>query len=142
MANIIRYTPFNTLMDEMFNNFLTSRPMRFLEEETGMQMRTDVTENDTTYTLKADIPGVKKEDINITIDGNRVSVSAETKRESEEKEGDKVIRSERYYGKVYRSVVLDCDVDQEQADAAYDNGVLTLTLPKKANAAAKQLTVK
>ena len=142
MANIIRYTPFNTLMDEMFNNFLTSRPMRFLEEETGMQMRTDVTENDKTYTLKADIPGVKKEDINITIDGNRVSVSAETKRESEEKEGDKVIRSERYYGKVYRSVVLDCDVDQEQADAAYDNGVLTLTLPKKANAAAKQLTVK
>ena len=142
MANIIRYTPFNTLMDEMFNNFLTSRPMRFLEEETGMQMRTDVTENDKTYTLKADIPGVKKEDINITIDGNRVSVSAETKRESEEKEGDKVIRSERYYGKVYRSVVLDCDVDQEQADAAYDNGVLTLTLPKKTNAAAKQLTVK
>jgi HSP20 family protein len=142
MANIIRYTPFNTLMDEMFNNFMTSRPMRFLEEETGMQMRTDVTENDKTYTLKADIPGVKKEDINITIDGNRVSVSAETKRESEEKEGDKVIRSERYYGKVYRSVVLDCDVDQEQADAAYDNGVLTLTLPKKTNTAAKQLTVK
>jgi HSP20 family protein len=142
MANIIRYTPFNTLMDEMFNNFMTSRPMRFLEEETGMQMRTDVTENDKAYTLKADIPGVKKEDINITIDGNRVSVSAETKRESEEKEGDKVIRSERYYGKVYRSVVLDCDVDQEQADAAYDNGVLTLTLPKKTNTAAKQLTVK
>ena len=142
MANIIRYSPFGDLMDEMFKNFMTSRPMRFLEEETGMQMRTDVSEDDKSYTMKMEIPGVKKEDINITIDGNRVSVSAETKQESEEKEGSKVVRSERYYGKVYRSMALDSDVDQDAADAQYKDGLLTLTLPKKAGSAVKQLTIK
>ncbi len=141
MANIIRYSPFGDLMDEMFKNFMTSRPMRFLEEETGMQMRTDVSEDDKSYTMKMEIPGVKKEDINITIDGNRVSVSAETKHESEEKEGSKVVRSERYYGKVYRSMALDSDVDQDAADAQYKDGLLTLTLPKKAGSAVKQLTI-
>ena len=142
MANITRYTPFTDLMDDMFKNFMTSRPMRFLEDEAGLQMRTDVSEDDKAYTLKAEIPGVKKEDIHITIDGNRVSISAEAKKETEEKEGAKVIRSERYYGKVYRSMTLDSDVDQNTADAQYNNGVLTLTLPKKAGPAAKQLTVK
>jgi HSP20 family protein len=141
MANIIRYSPFGDLMDEMFKNFMTSRPMRFLEEETGMQMRTDVSEDDKSYTMKMEIPGVKKEDINITIDGNRVSVSAETKHESEEKEGSKVVRSERYYGKVYRSMALDSDVDQDAADAQYKDGLLMLTLPKKAGSAVKQLTI-
>jgi HSP20 family protein len=142
MANITRYTPFTDLMDEMFKNFMTSRPVRFLEDEAGLQMRTDVSEDDKAYTLKAEIPGVKKEDIHITIDGNRVSISAETKKESEEKEGAKVIRNERYYGKVYRSMVLDSDVDQNTADAQYNDGLLTLVLPKKGGTTAKQLTIK
>lgn len=142
MANITRYTPFTDLMDDMFKNFMASRPLRLFEDEASLQMRTDVSEDDKAYTLKAEIPGVKKEDIHITIDGNRVSISAETKKESEEKEGAKVIRSERYYGKVYRSMTLDSDVDQDTADAQYNDGVLTLKLPKKAGAAAKQLTVK
>ena len=141
MANIMRYSPFSDLMDEMFKNFM-SRPMRFLEDETGIQMRSDLSEDDKNFVIKSEIPGVKKEDIHISIDGNRVSISAETKRESEEKEGTKVVRSERYYGKVFRSMTLDSDVDQDQADAKYEDGVLTLTLPKKAGSAAKQLTVK
>jgi HSP20 family protein len=142
MANITRYTPFTDLMDDMFKNFMASRPLRLFEDEASLQMRTDVSEDDKAYTLKAEIPGVKKEDIHITIDGNRVSISAETKKESEEREGAKVIRSERYYGKVYRSMTLDSDVDQDTADAQYNDGVLTLKLPKKAGAAVKQLTVK
>lgn len=141
MANITRYSPFNDLMDEMFKNFM-SRPMRLLEDETGMQMRVDVSEDDKAYTIKAEIPGVKKEDINVSIDGNRLSISAETKKEAEGKEGSKVIRSERYYGKVFRAMTLDSDVDQNEAEAKYADGVLTLSLPKKAGSARKQLTVK
>ena len=141
MADITRYSPFSDLMDEMFKNFM-SRPMRLLEDETGMQVRVDVSEDDKAYTIKAEIPGVKKEDIHVSIDGNRVSISAETKKETEEKEGSKVIRSERYYGKVFRSMTLDGDVDQNTADAKYADGVLTLSLPKKAGGASKKLTVK
>jgi len=141
MANITRYSPFSDLMDEMFKNFM-ARPMRILEDEAGMQIRTDVSEDDKAFTIKAEIPGVKKEDIHVTVDGNRVSISAETKKETEEKEGSKVIRSERYYGKVFRSMSLDSDVDQDTAQANYADGVLTLTLPKKAGASVKQLTVK
>ena len=140
MANITRYTPFGDLMDEMFKNFM-SRPMRYLEQETGMQMRVDVSEDDKNFAIKAEIPGVKKEDIHVTIDGNRVSISAESRQESEEKEGAKVIRSERYYGKVYRSMTLDSDVDQNAAEAKYADGVLTLTLPKKPGGTTRQLTV-
>lgn len=140
MANITRYTPFGEIMDQMFNNFM-GRPLRILEEETGMQVRTDLAEDEKAYTIKAEIPGVKKEDIHVTVDGNRVSISAETKRESEEKEGAKVIRSERYYGKVYRSMLLENDVDQSEAEAKYADGVLTLRLPKKPGSTTKQLTV-
>ncbi len=140
MANITRWTPFGDLMDEMFKSFM-SRPMRYLEDETGMQMRVDVSEDDKNFAIKAEIPGVKKEDIHVTIDGNRVSISAEARKESEEKEGAKVIRSERYYGKVYRSMTLDSDVEQNTAEAKYADGVLTLTLPKKPGGATRQLTV-
>jgi HSP20 family protein len=141
MANITRYSPFSDLMDEMFKNFM-SRPLRLFEDEASMQIRSDLSEDDKAYTIKAEIPGVKKEDIQVTIDGNRVSISAETKKETEEKEGSKVIRSERYYGKVFRSMTLESDVDQAGADANYADGVLTLTLPKKAGGNAKQLTIK
>ncbi len=141
MANITRYSPFSDPMDEMFKNFM-SRPMRFLEDEAGMQMRTVVSEDDKNHTIKADIPGVKKEDIKVSINGNRVSIRAETKKETEEKQGSKVIRSERYFGKVFRAMTLDSDVDQETAYAKFSNGVLILTLPKKDGGASKQITVK
>lgn len=141
MANITRYSPFTDLMDEMFKNFM-SRPVRFLEDEAGIQMRADLTEDDKTYTIKADIPGVKKEDIHVSIDGNRVSISAELKKSSEEKEGSKVIRSERYYGKAFRGMTLDSEVDPNTAEASYVDGVLTLSLPKKPGGATRKLTVK
>lgn len=141
MANITRYSPFTDLMEDMFRNFM-SRPVHFLEDEAGIQMRTDVSEDDKSYTLKAEIPGVKKEDIHVGIDGNRVSISAEIKKSSEEKEGSKLIRSERYYGKAYRGMTLDSDIDPNAADASYADGVLTLTLPKKAGGTAKKLVIK
>jgi HSP20 family protein len=107
-----------------------------------LKMRVDVSEKDNAYEVKADIPGVKKEDINIRIDGNIVQIDAEVKREKETKEdGDKVLCSERYYGNVSRTFSLADDVDDSKAEAKYADGVLTLQLPKKATAAARKLTV-
>ena len=101
----------------------------------------DVREDDKAYTVHAELPGVKKEDINVSIDGNQVSIGAEVKSQEEEKQGEKVLRTERHYGKVYRAFSLDQEVDQEGAKAKYENGVLELTLPKRVTSATRRLTV-
>ncbi len=142
MANITRYDPFDfgiEPLDDLFRGFF--RPVR-MEGVPQVQIKMDVKENDKAYTVHAEIPGVKKEDIHVTIDGNQVSISAEVKKEKEEKEGDKLLRSERYYGKVARSFTLGSDIDDGAAAAKYDNGVLELTLPKKTAAASKKLEIK
>jgi HSP20 family protein len=90
----------------------------------------DVKEDDNAYLVHAEIPGVKKEDIKVDVDGNMVSISAEVKQEKEEKKGERVIRSERYHGSVARSFRLAHDVDDSKAQAKYTDGVLELTLPK------------
>ena len=64
--------------------------------------------------MRAEVPGVNKDDIHVTIDGNQVTIAAEVKRESEQKEGERVLRSERYFGSVYRSFVLPVEIDQER----------------------------
>jgi len=128
MANLTRYDPFGDL-DDMFKGFML-KPVRF--EQQVPEIKMDVKESDGNYVVRADIPGVKKEDINVDIDGNVVSISAEVKQEKEEKEGERVIRSERYYGSMSRSFSLAQDVDEKTAKAKYTDGVLELTLPKKA----------
>ena len=135
-AELTRFNPFG---DDFFKGF-TLRPV-FQGMEGEPQIRLDVSEDDKTYTIKAEIPGVNKEDIKVSVDGNQVSISAEVKKEKEEKEGKKVIRSERYYGSVSRSFSLAQDVDQASAHAKYSDGVLELTLPKKAGTSVKQLTI-
>jgi len=108
----------------------------------AIQMRLDVSEKKDAYMVKADLPGVKKEDINVRIDGNIVQIDAEVKQEKETKgDGDKVLRSERYYGSVSRTFSLSQDVDDAKAVAKYADGVLTLELPKKATTASKKVTV-
>ena len=146
MAGITRYDPFNLSrvdpfsdIDDLFKGFFV-RPVAF-EGQPQMQIKMDVKENDGNYTVHADIPGVKKEDIHVTIEGNQVSISAEVKKEKEEKQGEKVLRSERYYGKVARSFTLAQDVDEATAQAKYADGVLELTLPKKAVSSAKKLAI-
>ena len=143
MSNIVRRDPF--AMDELFDDLLKGywvRPMRFPTEVPEMQsIRMDVKEDDKAYTLHAEMPGVNKEDIHVSIDGGMVSVSAEVKKSSEKKEGEKVLRSERYYGKVSRSFSLGQDVDEAAANATFKDGVLELVLPKKATAAARKLTI-
>jgi HSP20 family protein len=136
------------LLDPVFGDNFENTMRRFLspttwESETpALKMRVDVAELDNAYEVKADIPGVKKEDINVRIDGNVVQIDAEVKRESESKDkAGKVLRSERYYGNITRSFSLADDVDEAKAEAKYADGVLTLKLPKKATAAARKVTV-
>jgi HSP20 family protein len=140
MANLRIYDPFAT---EPFENVFRGilQPMRFDTPNNEPQIKIDVEENDNAYKVKAEIPGVKKEDINIEVDGGVVSISAEVKNERDVKDNGKVLRSERYYGKTLRQFSLAQDVDETKADAKYENGVLQLTLPKKAGGKAKRLTV-
>ena len=148
MANIIQRTPlssdvalFNPFLDvdNWMNNF-GMRPL-FREMETTPQIRMDVTENDKSYIVRAEIPGVNKEDIKVSVDGNMVSISAQIKREKEEKKGEKVLCRERYQGSSYRSFTLASNVDEAKTQAKYDNGVLELTLPKKNGNGHKEISI-
>lgn len=146
MANITRYDPLSLArmdpfsdIEDMFKGFFV-RPVLF-EDQPQMEIRIDLKEDDNAYTVQANIPGVKKEDIQVSIDENKVSISAETKMEKEEKEGEKILRSERYHGKVARSFTLAHAVDEAKAKAKYSDGVLELTLPKKAASSAKKLAI-
>jgi HSP20 family protein len=147
MANITRFDPFDELarfqplapFDDFFKGF-RMRPW-VSDMDVEPRIKIDVAEEEKSYAVKADIPGVKKEDIHVAIDGNQVSIEAEVRKEKEEKKGEKVVRSERYYGKQYRSFTLGSDIDTAKAEAKYRDGVLELKLPKKSNGATKELKV-
>lgn len=142
MANLTHYDPFDLTFepfDNLFKGFI--QPVRFDNQPQQLHIKMDVKESDKAYTVHAEIPGVKKEDIHVSIDGKQVSISCEVKKEKEEKEGEKVLRSERYHGKLYRSFTLSHDVDEANTTAKYTDGVLDLTLPKKKGDTAKKITV-
>lgn len=141
MTNIARFDPFNQL-DDLFKGFWV-RPMQLdMDLPEKMNIKVDVTKTDGTYTVKAEMPGVKKDDISISMDGNMITIAGEVKKESEEKKGEEVIRSERYYGRVSRSFTLPQEVDEAKSKATYADGVLQLTLATKAPATgSKKLTV-
>lgn len=140
----VRYDPFADVVDDLFRGFAV-RPLWDAERRAAMPgpapIRLDVSEQDGAYQVQADIPGVKKDDISVTVDGDVVSISAEVKNERDEKAGERVLKSERYYGRVARSFRLASEVDLDRAEAKYDNGVLRLKLPKKAAVSSKQLSV-
>jgi HSP20 family protein len=139
MANITRYDPFEELFKDFGKGFWL-KPLPF-PADPELKMKIDVKEDEQSFTVKADIPGVNKEDIQVDIDEDRVSLRAEVKQEKEEKKGEKVVYSERSYGMVSRSFTLPVDVDAKGAKAEYKDGVLNLTLPKKSNGAAKRVAV-
>lgn len=105
------------------------------------QIRVDVKETPTAFTVLAEVPGVPKEDIQVTVEGNVVTLRAEIKQEDRQSEGEKLLRSERYYGAVSRSFQMPVDIDDAAAKAKCENGVLQLTLPKKAAVAGQRLTI-
>lgn len=152
MTTLARWNPFKTAgrleamggfpinrFDDMVRS-MASQPL-WREMDMAPDMRLDVTENDTAYLVKADLPGVDKNDIEISVEGNQVTISAEVKRHSEQKEGDKTLCSERYVGKVYRSFSVPAEIDSAKADAHYEGGVLTLTLPKTGNGSGRRIMV-
>ncbi|MBT9505098.1 Hsp20/alpha crystallin family protein [Rhodoferax sp.] len=126
--------------ESMFRRFMA--PMRMDLEGPVMDMRVDVTEVDGLYKVRADLPGVKKDDINVRIDGNIVQIDAEVKEEKETKDrGGKVLRSERYHGAISRAFSVAQDVDDAKVSAKFEDGVLTLELPKKATVASKKIAI-
>ena len=146
MANITRFSPFRELerfspfheLDDLWKS-MRMRPV-VGDLESFRDIRLDVSEDDKAYTVKADIPGVAKDDIKVSIDGNQVIITAEIKREEDQK-GRNALCRERFYGQHYRSFTLDVPIDESQADAKYENGVLELKLPKKSGAQTHQLKV-
>jgi HSP20 family protein len=136
MANISRFDPFNSIVDDLFKGYLV-RPVNY----DVPRLTVDVTEKNGAYVVTADLPGVKKEDIHVDIDGAQVTLTAEVKRERQAAEGERVLHTERSYGKVSRSFALPQELDEAKAEAKFRDGVLELTLPKKAAAARKAITI-
>ena len=137
MANrLTNFNPFNDIArfdpSQSFEGLLRNMNMHSLADwDNDSSIKIDVSESDDKYTVKADIPGARKEDIKLAVDGNQISIRAEVQKESEEKKGEAVVRRERYYGQQYRSFALAHDIDDSKAVAHYQNGVLELELPKK-----------
>lgn len=145
MTALTRWNPFKTArfepmtpFDNLFRNFMV-RPA--WGDDLAPDIRIDVNENDNAFIVKAEIPGVDKNDIEVSVEGNQVSIGAEVKRETKKKEGDKEICTERYFGKMYRAFTLPSDLDSATAEAHYDSGVLALTLPKKKNGSSRKIEV-
>lgn len=140
MANIARFTPFDEAFNELMRGFFV-HPVGLDTRTAAAPFKVDVTEDEKSYTLRAEIPGAKKEDIHVTIDGDQVAISAEVRNEKEVKDAGRVLRAERFYGKLYRGFALDQAVDEAGAEARYADGVLHLRLPKKDAVAAKRIAI-
>jgi HSP20 family protein len=138
----MRFDPFNDLVDDLFKGFLV-RPLAFEGRSDGTlpRAKVDVAEKNGAYLVTAELPGVRKEDIRVDIDGAQVTLEAELKREKEASKDERVLHTERLYGKVIRSFTLPQEVDEAKAQAKFQDGVLELTLPKKAAAQRKQITI-
>jgi HSP20 family protein len=149
MANVSRFDPridyMSELVDDLFKGFLV-RPLGFESRGDAAvgqlpRAKVDVAEKNGSYLVSAELPGVKKEDIHVNIDGAQVSIEAEVKREKEASQDERVLHRERVYGKVVRSFTLPQEVDEAKAEAKFKDGVLELTLPKKAAAQRKQISI-
>jgi HSP20 family protein len=139
MSNITRYSPFDDLFADFGKGFFM-KPLA-LPAEAEVKMKIDVKEDEKSYTVKAEVPGVKKEDIQVDVEGPRVSIRAEVKQEKEEKKGEKTVYSERSYGMTSRSFQLPVEIDEQAVKAEYKDGMLSLTLPKKANGGGKRIAI-
>ncbi len=138
MSNLTVYHPFaDQTFDDLFRGFFA--PVR--AERSPVSIKVDVAEKDGAYVVRAEIPGVNKDDIQVSIEGNQVTIGAEVKRESEKKDGERVLHSERYVGSAFRSFTLPSELDESASTAKYENGVLELALAKKPAVAGRKLTI-
>jgi HSP20 family protein len=148
MTNITRFDPFQQIARfepfrelEGFATWPRSLRRLFEEMPTEPGIKIDVTEDDKAYKVKADLPGVKKEDIVVEVEGNMVSITAEVKREKEEKKDEKVVHTERYFGSQFRSFTLGQEIDRNKVEAKFADGVLELTLPKAGGTTPQRIAI-
>ena len=127
-------------IEDTLKNFM--RPWRFDAPDVAPRIKIDLSELDASYVVKAEIPGVNKEDIDVRVDGNMVTISAQVKSEKEEKDKGRVLRQERQQGYASRTFSLACPVEEGRSEAMYHNGVLELKLPKKASTSTKRLSIR
>ncbi len=146
MNAIIRREPLGSFFDELFSDYFTRSGLpvatRGNSGPGAVLARTDVIDRGDKYAITVDLPGVRKDDIRVTVEGARVSIAAETKATNETRDGDKVLHAERYAASYARSLELPAEVTEDKADAIFENGVLHLTLPKRAHVAGRRLTVR
>ncbi|MFZ5698010.1 MAG: Hsp20/alpha crystallin family protein [Pseudomonadota bacterium] len=129
MGNFMELYPVNNSIENLLRSFFGRSVLT--EEEKTTYIKMDVSENDEAYTVHAEMPGMKKEDIKVTADGNQVSISAEINRAKEDKQNGRVLHSERYYGCLYRTFTLAQPVQEDKIQATYKDGILELLLPKR-----------
>lgn len=141
MSQLQTFDPIGQRFNKFLQNFLRNDMPDFMRTEQMLDMKIDLSQDAANYIVRADMPGVNKEDIKVDVDGNLVTISAETKKQKEEKKGETVVYSERYQGQIYRSFRLDGAVDEAKAHASYHDGVLELTLPKKDSGSSKRINV-
>ena len=133
---LVRYSP----LDEFLKSLIV--PANHVASDTAApSISVDVVERENAYVVHADLPGVSKEDIAVSIDGSQLTISAERKNEKTIAETDKVLRTERQYGKTTRTFQFEQDLDEAQSNARFKDGVLELVLPKKVQTTAKRLTI-
>lgn len=145
MANLARFDPFGLTRMDPFESMVrdlmpTSVRSMLRPMAAEPTIAIEVQEMDNAYLVAAELPGVKKEDIDISITGNQVTLNAECKQEKMAAEA-KEWCSERWYGKVSRTIQLPLEIEETNADATYVDGLLHLTLPKKASSMAKRLEI-
>lgn len=132
-----RFDPLSEF-DDLIRGFGMHPTSRMVEN--SLDLRMDVNEDDKSYRITVDLPGVRKEDIDVSVEGNQVTINAEVSREKS-RENEREIYSERYAGKVFRSFSLPAEVDSGKSEAHYENGILVLTLPKKSTTGSRHLSI-
>jgi len=145
LLSVRRSDPFGALVDDVFSDFFQRSalaPTRNGEVPAVARARMDVVDKGSAFEVKVDLPGVAKDDINVTVEGPRVTLQAESRKQSETRDGERVLHSERSITSYARSFELPTEVTEDGADANFENGVLTLTLPKRAAVAGKRLSIR
>jgi len=139
MTSLQLYDPFaETAVDSLLRSFF--RPERS-DRASPHGIRVDVSESDRGYLVRAELPGVKKDEIHVAVEGNQVTIAAEVKRAELPAKDARVLRSERYYGSVYRSFTLPVELDDTTSQAKFEDGILELELVKKPATAGRKLTI-
>lgn len=138
MTALTRYDPFEQFFPDMFRRFPR---LSGFDKDMPADIRIDVTENDKDYSVRAEIPGAKKEDIQVSVDGNFVSISAEVRKEKEEKSGGRTLLKETYVGSASRGFSLAHEIDDKAVVAKLEDGILKLTLPKREGGGRRRIAI-